>query len=334
MTEPLLRLEDLRADYRVRRGLFGALTHEPQRVVQALDGVDLELQRGEIVALVGESGSGKTTLGRVIVKLTRQSSGRVVFDGSDVSDVWAGASLGAYRRRVQMVFQDPFQTLSPRQRVFDSVVEPLLVQRIGTDRADRQRRVYEALEAAGLSPAARFVGRYPHQLSGGQRQRVAIAGALAIGPDLLVADEPVSMLDVTIRSQILRLMLDLRDRHRLTFLFITHDLPTAWMIADRIAVLYLGRIVELGPAEEVFRNPQHPYSRALINVSPRPTPGADRTTIEQSILRGEVPSAAAIPAGCRFNPRCPLAFDRCRVGEPPLIRVGDGHQAACWLASP
>ncbi len=203
---------------------------------------------------------------------------------------------------------------------------------LGTDRADRQRRVHGALEAAGLRPATDFAARYPHELSGGQRQRVVIAGALVMGPELIVADEPVSMLDVSIRTELLRLMLDLRAERGLTYLFITHDLSLAWVIADRIAVMYLGKIMEIGPSEQVIRSPHNPYTQALVSVSPSPDPPTAGTRAKRTILVGETPDAAHVPAGCRFHPRCPYVFDRCRVEEPPLFDVGAGHQAACWLA--
>jgi oligopeptide/dipeptide ABC transporter ATP-binding protein len=231
-----------------------------------------------------------------------------------------------------LIFQDPYETLNPKHTVAEFVAEPLEVQGIGTPGEDRRRRVLEALDAAGLRPAADFAARYPHELSGGQRQRVVIAGALVMDPEIIVADEPVSMLDVSIRTELLRLMLDLRRERGLTYLFITHDLSLAWVLADRIAVMYLGKIMELGPAEAVIRSPRNPYTQALVSVSPSTDPpesaeGAGTRTI----LAGETPDAAHVPAGCRFHPRCPVAFDRCRVSEPPLLDVGGGQQAACWL---
>ena len=236
-----------------------------------------------------------------------------------------------YRRRVQLIFQDPYETLDPKQTIQDFVSEPLEVNGIGANAREREAMVMASLEAAGLRPASRFASRYPHELSGGQRQRVVIAGALAVGPELIVADEPVSMLDVSIRTELLKLMLDLRAERNLTYLFITHDLSVAWVIADRIAVMYLGRIMEIGPANEVISNPRHPYTAALVSVAPSPEPPAPGERPKRTILVGETPDAAAIPSGCRFRTRCPLAFDKC-VEEPPLIQVGEGHAAACWLA--
>jgi oligopeptide/dipeptide ABC transporter ATP-binding protein len=297
-----------------------------------VDAASLHIERGEILALVGESGSGKTTTGRVIVKLTKQTAGRLTFGGLDVSTLWGTNALRSYRRRVQLIFQDPYETLNPKQTINDFVMEPLIVNDLGFDGADRQRRVFGALEAAGLRPAADFAFRYPHELSGGQRQRVVIAGALVMGPELIVADEPVSMLDVSIRTELLRLMLDLRAERGLTYLFITHDLSLAWVIADRIAVMYLGKIMEIGPAEQVIRSPHNPYTQALVSVSPSPDPPTEGKRAKRTILVGETPDAAHIPTGCRFHPRCPYVFDRCRVEEPPLFDVGVGQQAACWLA--
>ena len=328
---PLVRLEGLQVWFPIRGSIMDQVRRRAAGYIRAVDGIDLEIRDGEVLALVGESGSGKTTTGRVIVRLTKPTGGRLVFEGQDATEL-KGAAAKAYRLRVQLIFQDPYETLDPKQTIRDFVAEPLEVNGLAKDPVERDARVADALEAAGLRPASDFLFRYPHELSGGQRQRVVIAGALVLGPTLVVADEPVSMLDVSIRTELLRLMLDLRRERGLTYLFITHDLSLAWVIADRIAVMYLGKIMEIGPAERVIRAPRNPYTQALVSVSPSPDPPAEGEARTRTILVGETPDAAHVPPGCRFHPRCPLAFDRCRVDEPPLVEVGDGHQAACWLA--
>ena len=330
MTE-LLRLAGLAVHFPIRRGIGDSILRRPSRMVRAVDGVDLTIERGEVLALVGESGSGKTTIGRVIVKLTRQTRGTIEFEGQDVSRLWGVRRLRDYRRRVQVIFQDPYETLDPKHTIGDFVSEPLLVNGIGGSAAKRRELVLQAIDAAGLRPAEDFARRYPHELSGGQRQRVVIAGALVLGPELVVADEPVSMLDVSIRTELLHLMLNLRQERNLTYLFITHDLSLAWVIADRVAVMYLGKIMEIGPANTVISRPRHPYTQALVSVAPSPEPPAPGVRAKRTILVGETPDASSIPSGCRFRTRCPVAFDRCAAEEPPLIQLDGGQSAACWL---
>ena len=326
---PLLQVDDLVVRYRVPRGLSGSVLRRPQRFVHAVSGVSLEVARGEMVALVGESGCGKTTTAQAILRLVRAESGTVFFDGIDVSSL-SSSDLRALRRRMQIIYQDPYESLDPRFRVAATVAEPLVIHGIG-NRSERRLAVEHALEQVGLAPAELFLDRYPHELSGGQRQRVAIAASLVLGPELLVADEPVSMLDVSVRAGILGILDELRDQG-LAVLMITHDLSTAARFADRICVMYLGRIVEEGPARQVIDDPRHPYTKALLSVVPRRDP---RHRAEAQILRGETPNPIEVPAGCRFHPRCPIAIDACRATDPALeAAAGNGrHLAACIRAS-
>jgi peptide/nickel transport system ATP-binding protein len=320
--EPILAVEDLHVVYEGRRG---------RAPVHAVDGVSFDVRPGEVLALVGESGCGKTSIARAILRLLDPSSGRIAFGGRDITRL-SGHALRPIRADMQMIFQDPYESLDPRQSVFDLVAEPLSIHGRARDPEERRRAVYRALERAGLNPPESVARRYPHHLSGGQRQRVAIASAMVLEPSLVVADEPVSMLDVSLRAGILRLMLELREQRDLAYIFITHDLSLAWVVADRIAVVYLGRIVEIGPAAEVIGSPRHPYTKALVSVIPVPEAGA---AAEQLVLSGETPSARAIPAGCRFHPRCWRAEELgrpadCSSLDPALL--GDGHRVACHHA--
>jgi peptide/nickel transport system ATP-binding protein len=324
---PLLEVEDLVVRYRVARGLSGTILRRPQRHVHAVSGVSLSVARGEMVALVGESGCGKTTTAQAILRLLHSESGSVSFDGLDVTSLPQG-QLRALRRRMQIIYQDPYESLDPRFRVSTTVAEPLVIHGIGS-RSERRTAVDHALEQVGLSPPELFASRFPHELSGGQRQRVAIAASLVLKPDLLVADEPVSMLDVSVRAGILGILDELRDQG-LAVLMITHDLSTAARFADRICVMYLGRIVEEGLARDVIERPQHPYTKALLSVVPRRDP---RHRAQLEILRGETPNPIDVPTGCRFHPRCPVAIDSCRDIDPEL-RAPAGerdHRAACIL---
>jgi oligopeptide/dipeptide ABC transporter ATP-binding protein len=318
------------------RGLHVEFVARGGAVARAVDGVDLRVAAGEIVALVGESGSGKTTLARALLGLERPSAGGVFLDDAPLDRSTRG--LRAFRRRVQLVLQDPAGALNPRHTVYESVAEGIRLHRLAA--ADPQRRteadlVATALSAAGLRPPERLYLRYPHELSGGQRQRVLIAGALAMAPQLLVADEPVSSLDASIRGEVLALLLTLRRELGLGVLVVTHDLGLAWNIADRIAVMYLGRIVESGPTEDVLRDPQHPYTRALLSVVP------EIERIEPIVLTGEVPDPTRVPSGCRFHPRCPAVADgtaaargledACRRTPLAVVPVSTGHDVACHL---
>jgi len=324
---PLLEVEDLVVRYRVARGLSGAVLRRAEQHVHAVSGVSLTVARGEMVALVGESGCGKTTTAQAILRLVRAESGNVSFDGVNVTSL-PQRDLRALRRRMQIIYQDPYESLDPRFRVATTVAEPLVIHSIGS-RSERQLAVEHALEQVGLAPAELYANRFPHELSGGQRQRVAIAASLVLGPDLLVADEPVSMLDVSVRAGILGILDELRDQG-LAVLMITHDLSTAARFADRICVMYLGRIVEEGLARDVIEQPRHPYTKALLSVVPRRDP---RHRAKVEILKGETPNPIDVPAGCRFHPRCPVAIAACREVDPEL-RAAAGerdHRAACIL---
>ncbi len=330
-TAPLIAADDLCLEFGSGRA---------QAPVRAVDGVDLAVHRGEIVALVGESGSGKTTLVRTMLGLERPTAGTVTFDGRPVGH--GSGELRRYRRRVQLVLQDPTGALNPRQTVYESVAEGLRIHKVVAEKAKAGVRtsepelVAEALSKAGLRPPERFFMAYPHELSGGQRQRVVIAGALALEPELLIADEPVSSLDASIRGEILGLLLRLRDEHGLTVLVVTHDLGLAWNIADRIAVMYLGRIVEVGSTEEVLQSPEHPYTQALLSVVP------EITHVEPIVLQGEPPDPTSVPTGCRFHPRCQAyesgaaaaagVADLCPTRALPVLGQEGGHRAACWIA--
>ncbi|MGD2039401.1 MAG: ABC transporter ATP-binding protein [Anaerolineae bacterium] len=326
----ILVVKDLRKLFPVRRGIAGALRRQPKRWVHAVDGLSFTLQQGEILALVGESGSGKTTTGLCTLGLVEPSEGEVRLEGDDVIEMVHSRRRKELRRKAQLIFQDPYESLNPRQRVFRAVSEALGVHRLATSHEEKVEKVTDALEDAGLKPASAFLDRFPQQLSGGQRQRVVIASALVLDPVYLVADEPVSMLDVSIRAEILNLLLRLRDNHRITMIYITHDLASAAYIADRVAVMYLGRIVEIGPADVVLGDPRHPYTRALMSVIPVPNPRRRRTRM---VLKGETPDPIDLPSGCRFHPRCPEVFALCPKVEPKLEDLGDDHQAACLLAS-
>jgi oligopeptide/dipeptide ABC transporter ATP-binding protein len=315
VSEALMEVRDLAVEFRSQR-----------RVARAIDGVSLEWRRGEILGVVGESGCGKSTLARAMLGLLEPAAGEVSFDGGRAD---GRAGLAELRRRVQMIFQDPYQTLNPRQRVSAIVAEPLRVQ--GVERGEHERRVRRALEDVGLDPG-RYLERYPHQLSGGQRQRVAIAAALVLEPEGLICDEPVSMLDASVRAQILHVLLDLQKRRELALIFISHDLSLAWSLCDRIAVMYLGRIVEQGSAVDVIERPKHPYTEALVAAVPLPKAGGGG---RRELLTGELPDPTDVPSGCRFHPRCPRRFEPCDSVDPALVAAGGRDQlAACLLHDP
>jgi oligopeptide transport system ATP-binding protein len=319
---PLLQADGIAKHYPVRKGLIRA---RQVGTVRAVDGVSFTLNRGETLALVGESGCGKSTTARVVMRLIEPSAGRIHFAGEDVTEL-KGAALRALRRRLQIVFQDPYASLNPRLTVADAIAEPMAVHNIG-DAASRRERVAELLRLTGLRPF--HANRYPHEFSGGQRQRIGIARALAVQPEVVVCDEPVSALDVSIQAQVVNLLRDLQQRLGLSYLFIAHDLAVVKHVADRVAVMYLGRIVEVAPKRELFDNPRHPYTRALLAAIPRPDP-SHRGGVKP--LGGDLPSPMAIPPGCRFHTRCPLAQPICREQDPPLREIAPGHTSACHFA--
>jgi peptide/nickel transport system ATP-binding protein len=320
MSAPLLEVNDLKKHFRVGGGLL-----RPRAYVYAVDGVSFTIARGETLALVGESGCGKSTVGRAILRLFDITAGQVVLDGRRIDDMSA-ATLRPLRRRVQVVFQDPFSSLNPRMRVRDIVAEPIRNFGLANSARDLDARIAKLMDQVRLPRDS--VDRWPHEFSGGQRQRICIARALAAAPDLIVCDEAVSALDVSVKAQIVNLLQDIQQELGLALLFISHDLAIVEHMTHRVAVMYLGKIVEVAPKRAIFAAPRHPYTKALLSAVPVPEPGAAR---ERIILKGDVPSPINPPKGCRFHTRCPYAFDRCRSEEPPLRPTEHGHLAACHL---
>lgn len=322
----LLEVRNMQKYFPVRRGVLRRVVAH----VKAVDGVSFFIREGETLGLVGESGCGKTTAGRVILRLLEPTSGEIIFHrdgkGIDIAKL-SNRAMKPLRREMQIIFQDPYSSLNPRMTIGDIIGEPLVVHRVGTA-AEREARVKELLEAVGLNP--QYVKRYPHEFSGGQRQRIGIARALALGPKLIICDEPVSALDVSIQAQVLNLLEDLQKEFGLTYLFIAHDLSVVRHISSRVAVMYLGKIVEMAETEELFRNPKHPYTEALLSAVPVPDPAYQR---ERIILKGDVPSPVNPPSGCYFHPRCSYAQPVCKEQEPPFVDIGGEHFAGCHLST-
>ncbi len=319
----ILRVEHLKKYFPIVKGVFKQTVGH----VRAVDDVTLEIKQGETLGLVGESGCGKSTLGRTILRLYKPTEGRVFFEGVDLSGL-SNRELRHYRKQMQIIFQDPFSSLNPRMTVGAMIAEPLQIHGVG-DGESRRKRVAELLERVGLGPIC--AGRFAHEFSGGQRQRIGIARALALNPSFIIADEPITSLDVSIQAQVVNLMEDLQDELGLTYLFITHDLSMVRHICDRVAVMYLGKIVELADVGELYNHPQHPYTKALLSAIPVPDPKAEATR-QRTILEGDVPNPANPPKGCNFNTRCPVAVERCFRDEPELIELTPKHFTACFVA--
>lgn len=328
--DAVLEAEDLKKYYAMSQSFFDRIMGRQKKYVRAVDEVNFRIPRKNAMAVVGESGCGKTTLGKVVMRLLDASGGKLIMEGKDVTELSGSGELKAYRRTTQMIFQDPFSSMDPRFTAFNTLEEPMDIHNFGGDYEERKQIVMNALEEVQLTPAEEFIDRYPHMLSGGQKQRVAIARALILNPDFIVADEPTSMLDVSVRAELLNLMKDLMDEEDLTYLYITHDISTSRFFSDTISVMYLGKFVEKGDVATVLDDPLHPYSQALLKAVPEPKPQMVNE-IKEIPIKGEVPDATNTPSGCRFHPRCPYSQDICEKEEPELREVKD-REVACHFA--
>jgi len=322
----IVRVEHLKKYFPVQKSFLEQLFARRMNYVKAVDDISFSVEKGEIFTLAGESGCGKTTTGRVVIRLLEPTAGKIYFNETDITKL-KGEKLRLLRKKMQIIFQDPYASLNPRMKIGDAIGHPLEIHGLARGE-EKRKKVLEVLHKVGLTPPEQFINLFPHQLSGGQRQRVALARSIILNPEFIVADEPVSMIDVSLRTTIIDLMLNLRKDLGLTYLFITHDLAVAKYISDRIAIMYLGKIVEMGKKEEIFLNPTHPYTQALLSAIPVPNPKRKRKKIE---LKGEVPSAINIPSGCRFHPRCPYKTRKCVKKEPPLVEITKDHFVACHL---
>ncbi|MEM2292739.1 MAG: ABC transporter ATP-binding protein [Nitrososphaerota archaeon] len=328
MSQIVVKVENLRKWFPVRMGFLTTLFSRKQLFVKAVDGVSFFIKRGEIFGLAGESGSGKTTTGRLILRLLEPTSGKIFFEGKDITRI-PEEELKPLRKEMQIVFQDPYESLNPRMTIGDIIAEPIRLLHAAASEKEVEERVRQVLEDAELTPPEEFIFRYPHELSGGQRQRVATARAFVLQPKFVVADEPVSMLDVSTRAEILNLMISFVEKYKTSFLYITHDLALARHMCDRIAIMYLGKIVEMGTTDQIIYEPLHPYTKALIAAVPVPDPTSKRIEV---VIKGEIPSPINPPPGCRFHTRCPSFIgDICRQKEPSLVDMGNGHLVACHL---
>jgi peptide/nickel transport system ATP-binding protein len=329
-TKDLVRLENITKHFPIQSGFLAVLLSRGKvPAVRAVDEISFNIHKGEVFGLAGESGSGKSTVGRLVLRLLEPTNGHVFFDDVDLSTLDV-EEMRQMRARMQLVFQDPLASLNPRMTIGQAIQHPVNIHMKLLSRNQQRQRVMDILTAVGMTPPQSYYDLFPHQISGGQRQRIVLARALVTNPELIVADEPIAMADVSVRALLLDLMMDLKLKFDLTYLFITHDLATAKYVCDRIAIMYLGKMCELGTVQDVYKNATHPYTRALLKAVPVPDPLFRRT---EPMPAGEIPSAINPPPGCRFHPRCPIAIDRCSQEMPPLLETSPGHQVACWMAN-